>query len=191
MKKLLLFILFSGFAFGQDISPYYPAKQLEALQGNEPTQLTYYDSQYTTNCLISFLTYRMGMSQLEPQKGKTDSETIYPFQDKFSDGKIYVTLNEAKINTDALYPVIVTSLKINGTKDRVFSFFINYWNTTIDWDAKKSDIERKHFQDVIRLHFNNGKPYITITNASYKNTKEFEAFFNDLKSKEGKPNASL
>lgn len=185
MKKIIFFLLLSCFCLGQEISPYYPATQPEAYLG-ETTQLTYYDSQYVINNLISFLSYNMLMTQTDIKKGKTAFENTYVFQDKLSNGKLYITLQEAEINVKALYPVIVIKLKISGTKDRVFSFFINYWNTTINWDASKSDVERRHMQDIIRLHFNNGNPYITVANATYKNSKDFENFFNDLKLKEAR-----
>lgn len=174
MKKLLLFILISGFTFGQEISPYYPAKQDNAWRGNEPTQLTYYDAMFVAGALQNFVTDHMAMAVTG-----SDAST-YHFQDKFSTGKLNITLKQEKINSNVAVPEIVTSIKISGDKDRVYTFFIDYWGTTIDWDAKKSDVERKHQQDVIRLHFNSGKPYITITNGTYKNTADFEAYFNTL-----------
>lgn len=174
MKKILLFILMSGFAFGQEISPYYPAKQDNAWRGNEPTQLTYYDAMFVAGALQNFVTDRMAMAVTG-----SDAST-YHFQDKFSTGKLNITLKQEQIKANVAIPEIVTSIKISGDKDKVYTFFVEYWGTTIDWDAKKSDVERKHQQDVVRLHFNGGKPYITITNGTYKNTADFEIYFNTL-----------
>ena len=174
-NKILIILLFiSSLVFGQEISPYYPAKQENAWRGNEPSQLTYYDAIYVAGTLQNFITDRMAMAVTG-----SDAST-YHFQDKFSTGKLNVTLKQEKINSNVAVPEIVTSIKISGDKDKVYAFFADYWETTIDWNAKKSDIERKHQQDVVRLHFNNGKPYITIINGTYKNTSDFEAHFNTL-----------
>lgn len=174
MKKLLLFILLSSLAFGQEISPYYPAKQENAWRGNEPTQLTFYDAMYVAGALQNFVTDRMAMAVIG-----SDAST-YHFQDKFSTGKLNIAIKQEQIKANVDNPEIVTSIKISGDKDKVYTFFVEYWGTTIDWDAKKSDIERLHQQDIIRLHYNNGKPFITIINGTYKNKADFEAFFNTL-----------
>ncbi|GAA5096831.1 hypothetical protein GCM10023210_31130 [Chryseobacterium ginsengisoli] len=174
MKNIIILLLFSSFAFGQEISPYYPAKQDNAWRGNEPTQLTFYDAMFVAGALQNFVSDHMAMAVTG-----SDAST-YHFQDKFSTGKLNIALKQEQIKANVPNPEIVTSIKISGDKDKVFTFFVEYWNTTINWDAKKSDIERLHQQDVIRLHFNAGKPYITITNGTYKNKADFEAFFNTL-----------
>lgn len=174
MKKLLLFILMSGLSFAQEISPYFPAKQDNAWRGNEPTQLTYYDAMFVTGTLQNFVSDRMAMAVT----GSTG--TTFHFQDKFASGKLNISLKQEQIKSDVAVPEIVTSIKIYGDKDKVYTFFTEYWGTTIEWNPKKSDVERLHQQDIIRLHFNNGKPYITITNGTYKNTADFEVFFNTL-----------
>lgn len=183
MKKIILFLLLASFSFAQEISPYYPATQPEAYRG-EVTQLTYYDVMYVQLALQGFVNDRLGMTLLDSDMNKTSA--TYKFQDRFSTGKLIINLVQTPINVDSNVPVIVQSVKISGSKDRVFSFFVNYWGTTINWDAKKSDVERRHMQDIVRLHFNGGNPYITVTNAAYKTPKDFEVFFNDLKSKQPK-----
>ncbi|MCT2563965.1 hypothetical protein [Chryseobacterium herbae] len=174
MKKILLFILLSVFTFGQEISPYHPAKQDNAWRGYEPTQLTFYDAMFVAGALQNFVTDRMAMVVTG-----SDAST-YHFQDKFSTGKLNIALKQEKIKSNVAVPEIVISIKISGDKDKVYTFFVEYWGTTIDWGAKKADVERTHMQDVIRLHFNGGKPYITITNGTYKSTSDFENFFNTL-----------
>lgn len=178
MKKILLLMFFYGYnTFAQDISPYYPAKQGSAYRGNEPTQLTYYDSMFVQGLIPNFLSNRMGMTQISVDGDKIIKQV---YQDGFSNGKLIFELHTEPINSKVDFPEIVKSIKITGTKDRVIAFFIEYWGTKIDWDPKKSDVERLQMQDVIKFYFNNGKPYITITNSTYKTTKEFEDHFNKL-----------
>lgn len=180
-KKILLLIFFySYYTFAQDISPYYPAKQGNAYRGNEPTQLTYYDSMFIQGLLPNFLSNRMGMAQVSADRDEKTSVIKQVYQDGFSDGKLIFDLKTEMINSKVDIPEVVKSIKISGTKDRVIAFFVEYWGTKIDWDPKKSDVQRLQMQDIIRFYFNNGKPYIIVTNSTYKNTKEFEDHFNKL-----------
>lgn len=178
MRTILLLLFFYGYYISaQDISPYYPTKQSSAYRGNEPTQLTYYDSMFVQGLLPNFLSNRMGMTQISVDGNKVIKQV---YQDSFSNGKLIFELYTDTINSKVDFPEIVKSIKISGTKDRVIAFFVEYWGTKIDWDAKKSDVQRLQMQDVIKFYFNNGKPYITITNSAYKTTKEFEEQFNKL-----------
>lgn len=180
MKKLLFFLLLSGFAFGQEISPYYPAKQENARRGNEPSQLTYYDSQFVQGLLPNFLSNKMMMTQIDTDFDIKTKTLRQSYQDKFSSGKLIITLTTDLINSKVEVPEIIKSIKITGTPERVITFFVEYWDTTLDFRSLKSDVERKHMQDVARFYFNKGKPYITVTNGTFKNTKEFEEYFNKL-----------
>lgn len=178
--KNLIFILFSCFIFGQDVSPYYPAKQDNAYRGGEPSQLTYYDTSFIQGLLPNFLRNNLGMTQISTDmdvKTKTIRQT---YQDSFSTGKLTFTITTDVIDSNVTNPEIVTSVKITGTPSRVLDFFVRYWDSTIDFESIKADVERKHFQDIAKLYFNKGKPYILVVNNAYKNTKEFEIFFNKL-----------
>lgn len=190
MKNILLFLLLSAFAFGQDISPYYPAKQTDAWRGLEPTQLTYYDEQYVQGAVSNFMSLKMGMTSLESQDTDWNTKAQFyssVFQDRFSTGKIKVTYYYDKMQAKVFFagisetienPAIIKSLKITGTPNRVIAFFVEYWGSNLDFNSIKADVERKQMQDVAKFYYNKGKPYIIIENNTYKSTKEFEDFFN-------------
>ena len=178
--KALIFFIIPFFAYTQDISPYYPTKQTDAYRGNEATQLTYYDSMFVQGLIPNFLSNNMGMVQMSSDMDSKTSTIKQVYQDSFSTGKLVFQIKTDVITSNVPIPEIVTSIKITGTSDRVKSFFINYWGTKIDWDSEKSDVERKQMQDIIRFYHNSGKPYITITNSTFKNKNDFEIHFNKL-----------
>ena len=184
MKKLLLFLLLSSFAFGQYVSPYYPTQQTNAVRGFEATQLTYYDTSYVQSVIPAFLSNNLGMTQINTDLDRKTHILTQVYQDKFSSGKLIFQMSTSVINSDVILPEIVTSIKVTGSPDRVISFFVRFWDTTLDFTNIKSDVERKHMQDVARFYFNKGKPYINVINNTYKSAKEFETFFNELLEKE-------
>jgi hypothetical protein len=79
----------------------------------------------------------------------------------------------------------IRTLKITGSKDRLISFFVEFWNTTINFEAPtgNSDVSLLTGQDVVKYFINKGKPYITITNSTYKSLEEFKTFFDTIKEK--------
>lgn len=187
MKKTLLLLLFSVFAFGQNVSPYYPAKQSEALRGLEPSQLTYYDTIFFQSLIPEFLNRNMAMTQVDTDLNPKTMVLKQSYQDQFSTGVLNFEVKTDVIKSNVETPEIVKSIKVTGTPERVIRFFVRYWDSTLDFESVKSDVERKHLQDSAKFYFNKGKPYILVTNNTYKTTKDFEIFFN----KKLKENANL
>ncbi|ROI09779.1 hypothetical protein EGI11_03205 [Chryseobacterium sp. H3056] len=180
MKKLLFFLLISTLCGAQNVSPYYPAKQDNAYRGNEPSQLTYYDTSFVQGLIPEFLKNNLGMIQVSSEMDVKTKNIKQIYQDQFSDGKLVFDLSTDVINADVQNPEVVSAVKITGTPERVISFFVRYWDTTIDFKTLKSDIERRQMQDVANLYFNKGKPYIMVKNNTYKSAKEFEPHFAKL-----------
>lgn len=189
MKKNLFFLFFSVFSYAQYVSPYYPLKQDAEYRAEKPGQLTYYSSDFVQGLLQNFMKYRLGMSMIDSKSDDKNKAYTQIYQDMFSTGKLYVTLKWEIIrpksaSEDDIIPEVVKSIKITGTPSRVISFFVYYWDTTIDFESVKSDIERKHMQDVAHFYFNKGKPYILVKNGTFDTIKEFEEYFNTLLEKE-------
>ncbi len=179
MRKALLFLLFSAFAFGQNVSPYYPAKQPEAYRELETSQLTFYDTMFVQSVIPEFLSRAMGMTQIDSDLNPKTMVLKQIYQDQFSTGKLNFEFKTDVIKSEVETPEIVKSVKITGTPERVIRFFVRYWDTSLDFETVRADVERKHFQDIVKFYFNKGKPYILVTNSTFKSTKEFEDFFNN------------
>lgn len=179
MKKLILLLL-PLFSFSQEISPYYPIKQDNAYRGYEPTQLTYYSSDYVQGTIANFLDRQMMMTQIDVKADVKSKSYTQIYQDKFSDGKLMVTLNYDVIDAAVTNPEIIKSLKITGSRMSVLGFYVRFWHTKMKFEDITADVERNHLQDKVKLFFNNGKPYITITNTTYPTSKDFTAHYNKL-----------
>lgn len=151
-----------------------------AWRGLEPTQLTYYDFEYVQGALQNFLNDRMVMTNTDAFFDKNKNLTL-AYQDKMSNGKLNFTFNNftAKINDEDVE--ITKSILVKGTPNRLFNFFVNYYKSTMHFNDFKSDVMVHQMQDDVRLFFNSGKPYITITNSTYKSKDEF---LNFLKTKQ-------
>jgi len=181
MKNFTLFLLLiSGALFSQEISPYYPTKQDNAYRGAEASQLTYYYSDYVQGLLQNFLDYNLMMSLIDTKVDLKNKIYTQVYQDKFSTGKLYVNLYFDKIDANVTNPEIIKSIKITGTRMNVIYFFVKFWDTTIQYEDVKADVERNQLQDKARLYFNTGKPYIVISNTAYHTTKDFEEFYKKL-----------
>ncbi len=187
MKKLLLIValLFAAFTQAQEVSPYYPAKYTGELLGGFTSQMTYFDSNFIINNVSDVLLYRMnmGIEKRDDSKfGYNGGTIIMHYTDKLSQSGLkklaitYTIINVADVP-------VVKSVKITGDKKRVTSFFVNFWKTTMNFEAPSgnSDVSLLMGQDVVKYYFNKGKPYITVTNGTFKTDKEFEEHFKNLK----------
>ncbi|MDV6170217.1 hypothetical protein R1T16_17405 [Flavobacterium sp. DG1-102-2] len=187
MKKLLLLtLLLSGmFCQGQDVSPYYPAKNKVSDPYDFTSQLTYFDMNYISNNISEFLTYRMnmGVSKTDDSKLMHDGGvyTVH-YTDKISQsGNQSLTISYNVVKVTDIYTI--QSVKITGSPDRVISFFVEFWQTSMNFEAPKgkSDVSLLTGQDVVKFYFNKGKPYIDVTNNTFKTVAEFEKYYKNLK----------
>lgn len=187
MKKIILVacVLLVSFVNAQEVSPYYPAKNVV----NDPyyftSQITYFDMNYITNNISEFLTYRMNMTVTKSDDSKLlhdgGSYTV-TYTDKLAQsGYNNLIFNYSIGMVDNVYTI--KSLKITGSKERLISFFVEFWQTSKNFKAPSgnSDVSALTGQDVAKFYFNKGKPYITVTNNTFKSLDEFKVYFQKLK----------
>ncbi|WP_163410808.1 hypothetical protein [Flavobacterium ajazii] len=187
MKKLLLltYLFLSISAQSQEVSPYYPAKHVVDNPATFTSQITYFDMNYITNNISEFLTYRMNMVVTKSD----DSKLLYDggsysitYTDRLAQsGYKTLVFNYSIGKVDDIYTI--KSLKITGAEDRLIPFFVNFWQTTKNFTAPagNSDVSLLTGQDVAKFYFNKGKPYITVTNNTFKSIEEFTEYFHKLK----------
>lgn len=182
MKKIVaLLFLYSICSFAQEVSPYYPAKYVGENPSDFSSQLTYFDSNFIVNKVSDFIYYRMAMKLESSDDSKllyNGGELTYHYADMFSSGRLSIKYYIGKVND--VYTV--KSVKITGDSERLITFFVEFWKTTINFKepSGKSDVSLLTGQDVVKLFFNKGKPYITVTNGTYKTIEEFNLKFNQL-----------
>jgi hypothetical protein len=187
MHKILLsiVILTSFIAQSQEVSPYYPAKYVGEKGAGFTSQMTYFDLNFISSNVSDFL-----MSKMLMNIENTDSSKML-----FDGGKLTITYTDRIVQSKAQkliisYDVVkvndvytIKSVKMTGDKERLLDFFIVFWETTINFKAPSgnSDVSLNMGQDIVKYYFNKGKPYITVTNSTYKNLEEFKVYFETLK----------
>lgn len=190
MKKLLLLFLLSASFSGksQEVSPFYPAKYVGERRFGFTSQMTYFDLNFININVSEFLTYKMLMDIEKTDSSKLlhdGGKLIISYSDRFAQsGSLKLAIAYDVVKVQDVYTI--QAAKITGDKKRIISFFINFWETTINFEepSGNSDVSLNMGQDVVKYYFNKGKPYITITNGTYKNAEEFRTFFAGLKAKE-------
>ena len=187
MKKLLLFIfLISGYcclAQQPEIYPYYPSPVITS--GTE-TQITYFDLNFVALRIQEFASQSLEMTLIDNEYNIKDGkgDITYIFEEKIVAGSRTPYKLNAVFSVEPLANTfVIKSLKINGDSDKVLSFYVGFWNTTINFDdlKKKGMVYNRYLQDKIEYHFNSGNPYIEITNTSIK---DFGTFATAFKNKE-------
>jgi len=187
MKKLLLLtaLLLAMFTQAQEVSPYYPAKNKVSDPYDFTSQLTYFDMNYISNNISEFLTYRMNMVVTKSDDSKLlhdGGNYIIEYADRISQsGKGSLIINYTVVMVENVYTI--QAVKISGSKDRVISFFVEFWQTAMNFEAPKgnADVSLLTGQDVAKFYFNKGKPYILVTNSTFKTKEEFIKYFKKLK----------
>lgn len=190
MKTVLLsfFLLISFLGSSQEVSPFYPAKYIGDKPARFTSQMTYFDLNFINTHVGEFLNFKMAMSIEETDSSKLTHNggkltTVYV--DKISQSKAAkLTITYDVVKVSDIYTI--QSVKITGDKQRVVDFFIEFWQTSINFKepSGNSDVSLNMGQDIVKYYFNKGKPYITVTNSTYKNVEEFKTFFATLKEKE-------
>ncbi|AMA48973.1 hypothetical protein [Flavobacterium covae] len=188
MKKTALFLtlIFCICLNAQEVSPYYPAKNIVNDPYNFTSQMTYFDMNYISNNVSEFLTYRMNMvveKDDDTKLSKDGGTYTLTYTDRISmsgNQRLIISYTSGLVND--VYTI--TSVKITGSKERLISFFVNFWQTSKNFNAPagNSNVSLLTGQDVVKYYFNKGKPYITISNSTYKSIDEFKQFFSTLKS---------
>lgn len=187
MKKLLttLALFIASYSFAQEVSPYYPVKNRVSDPYDFTSQLTYFDLNYISNNISEFLTYRMAMGVSKTDDSKlmhTGGTYSVEYTDKIAQSvsqKLLFTYNVGQV--DKVYTI--QSVKITGSKERLIMFYIEFWQTASNFVAPKgnADVSLLTGQDVVKFYFNKGKPYIMVTNGTYKNIADFQEHFTKLK----------
>lgn len=188
IKTLLvsLLMLFGTILQAQEISPYYPCKNTISNPYYFSSQITYFDMNTICDNISDFLLYRMNMDVSKRDHSKLlhdGGAYIINYTDELTQSgheNLIFNYNIGKV--DNVYTI--KSLKITGSKQRLISFFIQFWQASKDFKTPsgKSDVTFLIGQDVARFYFNKGKPYITVTNNIYKSLDEFNIYFQALKS---------
>lgn len=186
MKKIIIFLLFYNFTlFAQEVSPYYPAKYIGENPSEFTSQLTYFDSNFICNKVSDFIHYKMAMTVDSSNDSKLlydGGELTYRYVNMFSSSNKGLIIKYYIGMVNDIYTI--KSVKISGDSDSVISFFINFWQTSMNFKepSGKSDVSLLTGQDVVKFYFNKGKPYISVTNGTYKTIEEFNLKFNQMKS---------
>ncbi|MRX70285.1 hypothetical protein GJU42_20105 [Flavobacterium resistens] len=149
------------------------------------SQITYFDMNYISNNISEFLTYRMNMTVTKSDNTKllhNGGTYSITYTDKISQSgneKLIFSYDVGLI--DNVYTI--KNLKITGSKDRLISFFVEFWQTSKNFTAPagNADVSLLTGQDVAKFYFNNGKPYIAVINNTFKSIDEFKVYFEKLK----------
>jgi len=189
MKKIFVaaVLLISTLVQAQDVSPYYPAKNIVNDPYDFTSQITYFDMNYITNNISEFLSYRMNMAVTKTDNTKLlhdGGNYTVTYADKLGQsGNANLIFSYSIGLVDNIYTI--KNLKITGSKERLISFFVEFWQTSKNFTSPSgnSDVSLLTGQDVAKFYFNKGKPYITVTNNTYKSLDEFKVYFQNLKSK--------
>lgn len=189
MKKILHFILLliAMAVQSQEVSPYYPAKNVVNDPYDFTSQITYFDMNYITNNISEFLSYRMNMAVIKSDDTKLlhdGGSYSISYGDKSTlSGNGSLTFNYSIGMVDNVYTI--KSLKITGSKERLISFFVEFWQTSKNFTAPagNSDVSLLTGQDEAKFYFNKGKPFISVVNKTFKSLDEFKVYFEKLKSK--------
>lgn len=189
MKKTIVFLTFfiGTMLNAQEISPYYPAKNVVNDPYDFTSQITFFDMNYISNNISEFLSYRMNMTVTKTDNTKLlhdGGNYTVTYADKLAQsGNANLVFNYSIGSVDNIYTI--KSLKITGSKERLISFFVEFWQTSKNFTTPSgnSDVSLLTGQDVAKFYFNKGKPYITVTNNTYKSLDEFKVYFQNLKSK--------
>lgn len=178
MKKILFFLLFSSFTFGQ-ISPYYGEQEVYSYK-YQFKQITYYDVASVETNLHLLLHDRLKLNEVNSKENFTpdlESGTIEKTYSTSVGSSVYRM--KLKFNV-ALYDDqhLVKSLNISGDPYLVTKFYLYAWRTKIqEGDLKKNELVKNYYmQDDISYQFHNGKPVISITNRELKSIADFKAY---------------
>lgn len=187
MKKLLLIaaLLLAGFTQAQEVSPYYPAKYTGKTGFHFTSQLTYFDLNFISNNISEFLLNRLSMVVEKTDDSKLlfdGGRYTVNYVDRLSQSglkKLAVVYEVSKVND--VYTI--NSVTINGSDERVTDFFIEFWQTAMNFEEPKgnSNVSVLTGQDVVKYYFNKGKPYVAVTNGTFKTVEEFKNHFQKLK----------
>ena len=190
MKNILFFffLLTPFLGNSQEVSPFYPAKYIGDKPARFTSQMTYFDLNFINTHVSEFLNFKMAMAIQKTDSSKLLHEggkLTVAYIDKIAQGKPgTLTISYDVVKVSDIYTI--QSVKITGDKLRLIDFFVEFWNTTPNFQepSGNSDVSLNMGQDVVKYYFNKGKPYITVTNGTYKNVEEFRTFFAGLKTKE-------
>lgn len=193
MKKIILLIAIITFAgvHAQKVSPYYPKVNISESPSQFRSQFTYFDSNFITNRISELMELKYMMTQEKYEDKNFDFEKggliDITYVDKFSTSG-NKTLKFSYNTFVGIDDFIVKSVKITGSPERVLKFYTTYWNTTLNIKeyGKNAIVENNYGQDNINLHLNNGKPYITIKNSTFKTDEAFISYFKELVNKDSK-----
>ncbi len=195
MKYLIiLFLLISGINRGfcqsdtakyfsrLDFSPY--GLPYASLASTETSQITFFDLNFITIRVQSFLEARLGFHLIdEPSLVKEVNLSSLTY--KFQQSNVYVGTKIPKpmlikyfFFTNSYGNPIISKCIIDGDDDSVIKFFVNYWPTTIHFDGnKKNGVFFSYFlQDKIELYQQVLKNYgkLSITNSTLNSTTDYE-----------------
>lgn len=189
MKHTFLLLALLGFTLmqAQEVSPYYPAKNVVNDPFKFTSQITYFDMNYITTNISEFLSYRMNMVVEKSDNSKllaTGGNYTITYANRASqsgNGKLFFNYTIGIV--DDVYTI--KSLKIVGSEALLIGFFVEFWQTSKNFTAPSgnSDVSLLTGQDVAKFYFNKGKPYISVTNNTFKSFEEFKIYFQKLKEK--------
>jgi hypothetical protein len=189
MKKiiLLVYLLMASYLQAQEVSPYYPAKNVVNDPYDFTSQITYFDMNYITTNISEFLSFRMNMTVVKSDNTKllhNGGSYKITYTDKLAQSGNQSLIFSYNIGmVDNVYTI--KDLKITGSNKRLISFFINFWQTSKNFTepSGNSDVSLLTGQDIAKFYFNKGKPFISVTNNTFKSLEEFKQYFQKLKEK--------
>lgn len=191
---VLFLFLSHNTLIAQKVSPYFPTPFVSTTNNRNETQITYFDLNFVNLKIQSFLSGKLYMTPEEPSynlnngEGTITQSYIEKIAINREPRKLIFTFKVFHLGDD----FVIEQLKISGDNEKVLSFYVSYWSTSLNFDdIKKNEIvSNKFLQDHISYSYNNNKPVILIKNNTINSRREFVSEYSpkrekyDLKQKE-------
>jgi len=185
MKKffllLVLMITTSVLAQQANVSPYFPDIAYSNSNRRDLTQWTYFDLNFVSLKVTSFIYNKMEMSQDGEQDIKFNNgigTITQSYIEQASRGipkKLKIKYTVFPIEHD----FVIKSVKITGDYEKVTTLYAYYWNTSLHFDevASKKIVTSQNLQDKVVYHYNGRNPYITVDNTTIHDSETFSKEF--------------
>jgi hypothetical protein len=194
MKKVLIIAFFIisviGYSQQPSISPYYPDVVPTGSYNDLQTQMTYFDLNFVN---VKIQDYMINEMQMNLSSDKYDlvagkGNITFTYSDN---GAINTTIKKMSFifNVEPINDeFVIKSCKIVGNSERLISFYVHFWSSPLQFDQVKSKgvIYNNFMMDKISFHYNGNQPYITITNGSITDFKDFSVKYIEKRNKHDK-----
>ncbi len=172
-------MLFTNTLLAQIVSPFYPVKELPNGNNDYLTQITFYEFNFVSINHQNFMIYdfEMGLNEDKStssiKKGKGQIINAFIERSAMERDLKELIFDYKVFTTDSVF--VIESLKITGSPSMVLKFYVQFWETNLNFDNVKGKeiVTNRHIQDRVSYSFNNGAPSIEVKNTSYGSPDDF------------------